>query len=177
MSYIATYVADWMHFIHSRPVHICSSAFLQEIKSDVVSLTKLEKKKKTNRQWAGSAPSKEEASLLNFAGDDQDEGKETPTGVLDALSLRSVEDVPEMQVANAPSSGSYWISMFEGLVGQKDLTSEDLSCTLKKMKDILLQRNVAEAVADQICVHVEHHLLGKKTGSFQSARRICLHHR
>lgn len=60
-------------------------------------------------------------------------------------------------------------SLFSRLTGSKTLTEEDLKPVLEAMKQRLMQKNVAMAIAEKVCEGVGEGLVGKKIGSFQSA--------
>ncbi|EER29946.1 signal recognition particle protein, putative [Coccidioides posadasii C735 delta SOWgp] len=79
----------------------------------------------------------------------------------------------EKAKSNTPSgmvsSGLGAISgLFRNVVGGKVLTKADLEKPIKAMEDHLLKKNVAREAALRLCEGVEHELVGKKTGSFQS---------
>ena len=57
---------------------------------------------------------------------------------------------------------------FRNIIGGKTLTEQDLEKPLKAMEDHLVKKNVAREAALRLCKGVEHEMVGKKTGSFES---------
>ena len=61
-------------------------------------------------------------------------------------------------------------SIFKGLVGSKALTAEDLEPVISKLRDNLIDKNVASEVANSLCDSVSMKLEGSVTGTFQSVQ-------
>ena len=61
-------------------------------------------------------------------------------------------------------------SIFKGLVGSKALTAEDLEPVISKLRDNLIDKNVASEVANSLCDSVTMKLEGSVTGTFQSVQ-------
>ncbi|PIC37118.1 hypothetical protein B9Z55_015862 [Caenorhabditis nigoni] len=59
-----------------------------------------------------------------------------------------------------------WFGMLKGLVGEKKLTSEDLTPLVEKMRDNLIMKNVAAEPAEKICQSVVSKLEGKVVNNF-----------
>ncbi|KAF1759200.1 hypothetical protein GCK72_015661 [Caenorhabditis remanei] len=59
-----------------------------------------------------------------------------------------------------------WFSMIKGLVGEKKLTSDDLTPLIEKMRDNLIMKNVASEPAEKICQSVISKLEGKVVNNF-----------
>jgi len=68
------------------------------------------------------------------------------------------------------SSSSRAMSFFNYLTGQKPLSEEDLTPVLIKMKEHLINKNVAADIATHLCDSVSKGLIGKKLGGFNSIR-------
>lgn len=73
-------------------------------------------------------------------------------------------DEPDNVLENKPVTGLW--KYFNNLTGQKPMSKADLEEALDKMKDHLIQKNVASEVAQVICDSVAENLVGKKTGTF-----------
>jgi len=58
-------------------------------------------------------------------------------------------------------------SFFKGLTGQKVLERSDLEAPLAKMKDLLIVKNVATDIAENLCESVLQSLVGKSISSFK----------
>ncbi len=70
---------------------------------------------------------------------------------------------------NTTKSGGLFSKLTSGLknyIGNKVLTEEDLEPTMKEFKNILMEKNVAKEIADNICSSVSKSLLNTKTQSF-----------
>lgn len=91
----------------------------------------------------------------------------------------SEDDEEEEEVAvsrtNAASSTASkmggMFSVFRGLVGNKALTKEDLEPAVSKLRDNLIDKNVAAEVANKLCESVSLKLEGSVMGTFQSLTR------
>jgi len=68
------------------------------------------------------------------------------------------------------ASGGGMFSIFKGLVGSKALTAEDLEPVISKLRDNLIDKNVASEVANSLCDSVTMKLEGSVTGTFQSVQ-------
>jgi len=62
-------------------------------------------------------------------------------------------------------TGSVW-GFFKGLVGQKELTEEDLKPVAQSFTDLLIRKNVASDIAEKLVDSVVASLVGKKVGTF-----------
>jgi signal recognition particle receptor subunit alpha len=62
--------------------------------------------------------------------------------------------------------GSFVNRLSMRVVGKESLSSEDLAPALEDMKRRLMERNVAEEIAVQVCNSVAQSLEGKKLSSF-----------
>lgn len=86
-------------------------------------------------------------------GDDEDEDEE-----FEAAKIASKKDVP--------ATGGVF-SFFKSITGQKELADKDLEPVMSKMKDHLVNKNVAAEIAGTLCESVQRSLVGKKLGSFK----------
>ncbi|RUP45698.1 SRP54-type protein [Jimgerdemannia flammicorona] len=59
-------------------------------------------------------------------------------------------------------------SFFKSITGQKELTAKDLEPVMARMKEHLVNKNVAAEIAGTLCESVQRSLVGKKLGSFKS---------
>lgn len=73
--------------------------------------------------------------------------------------------------ANSSSRLGGMFSVFRGLVGNKALTKEDLEPAVSKLRDNLIDKNVAAEVANKLCESVSLKLEGSVMGTFQSLTR------
>uniref|UniRef100_A0A1I8BVB6 SRP54 domain-containing protein n=1 Tax=Meloidogyne hapla TaxID=6305 RepID=A0A1I8BVB6_MELHA len=65
-----------------------------------------------------------------------------------------------------------WFSAFKSLVGNKQLTADDIKPALEKMNEILITKNVASEPAQKICESVGAKLEGKVVGTFNRITSI-----
>jgi signal recognition particle receptor subunit alpha len=65
-----------------------------------------------------------------------------------------------------------WFSAFKSLVGNKQLTSQDIEPVMEKMKETLTSKNVASEPAEKICESVGAKLEGKVISSFSRITTI-----
>ncbi|KAG9318261.1 SRP54-type protein [Chiua virens] len=143
--------------------------------------TKLKTKTKSGRKWGDETPSESDMASLDFSSliDEASMGMRTKDGLYEvkdwdfgakddetndviARALRS--DVSKQPTSSLGSLGS----LFARLTGSKVLTEEDLKPVLEGMKQHLMKKNVAKAIADKVCEGVGENLVGKKVGSFQT---------
>ena len=73
---------------------------------------------------------------------------------------------------NANKKAGGWFSSFRSLVGNKQLSHEDLEPVLEKMKENLISKNVAAEPAEKICESVGAKLEGKIVGTFSRIASI-----
>uniref|UniRef100_A0A8R1DSJ3 SRP54 domain-containing protein n=1 Tax=Caenorhabditis japonica TaxID=281687 RepID=A0A8R1DSJ3_CAEJA len=87
-------------------------------------------------------------------------------GDLKALQESDDEDDDDADHDVVKQSSGGWFSMIKGLVGEKKLTSEDLTPLVEKMRDNLIMKNVASEPAEKICQSVVSKLEGKVVTNF-----------
>ncbi|KAI9091888.1 SRP54-type protein [Phlyctochytrium arcticum] len=76
-------------------------------------------------------------------------------------------DDDETDVTNEPKSVGVF-SFFKSLTSAKTLTNEDIDPAMAKMREHLIQKNVAADVADHLCDSVRLGLAGQSLGRFSS---------
>lgn len=95
-------------------------------------------------------------------------------GVIKDLEVESSDDdyedddEEEEVQQKSPKSSKGVFSMFRGLVGSKNLTSESMAPILEKLKDHLIAKNVAADIALKLCDSIAKKLEGKVIGTFES---------
>jgi signal recognition particle receptor subunit alpha len=60
------------------------------------------------------------------------------------------------------------MSFFKNMTGQKEMTAESLEPIMSKMKEHLINKNVAADIAQHLCDSVAKGLVGQSLGSFKS---------
>ena len=155
-------------------------------KSPALKPTKQDKSKKP-RTWdnAGSA---REASTLDYSKEGYDDSAEmnghklSEEAFCDKMEVgryrgnvkrietsesEEEEDEEEVQTTKKGQSKGYGMfSMFKTLVGQKNVTRENMQPILDKLKDHMIAKNVAADIADKLCESVAKKLEGKVLGTF-----------
>lgn len=87
--------------------------------------------------------------------------------------METLEEEEENQVLRESDKNNVgWFSSFRSLVGNKQLTSEDLEPVLERMKENLINKNVAAEPAQKICESVGQKLEGKVVGTFSRVASI-----
>lgn len=61
---------------------------------------------------------------------------------------------------------SFFDSVSKNVVGKNKIEKADLEPALKSMKQKLMERNVAEDIAERLCESVTTNLVGKKLAAF-----------
>ncbi|GBC03987.1 hypothetical protein RclHR1_05440005 [Rhizophagus clarus] len=160
--------------------------------SNVSSDDKKQVRKKTMRVWDDKL-TKEEMESLDYSGDKGDSDKSSsvnPQNLVDQNQLGQFQDgyyevqdlgqdddedefeedddYNETNDTSKNDSGSSILSFFKNITGQKEITEQDLVPVLAKMKEHLINKNVAADIAAHLCDSVARNLVGQKTGSFKS---------
>lgn len=94
----------------------------------------------------------------SFSSDDDEEYTK--------ISSRSLQ-------AKKPAASTGLLSFFKSMTGQKELTAENLEPVMNKMKEHLVNKNVAADIAQHLCDSVAKGLIGQTLGSFKSKEAIC----
>lgn len=76
------------------------------------------------------------------------------------------EEEEDQNPKKEQSKGYGMFNMFKGLVGQKNVTRENMQSILDKLKDHMIAKNVAADIADKLCESVANKLEGKVLGTF-----------
>lgn len=76
--------------------------------------------------------------------------------------------VKQSNGGSTSSSKKGVFSLFKGLVGSKNLTTEDMQPALDKLRDHLIGKNVASDIAYKLCDSVAVKLEGKVLGTFET---------
>ncbi|KAG0043819.1 hypothetical protein BGZ83_010996, partial [Gryganskiella cystojenkinii] len=79
------------------------------------------------------------------------------------ISARSLQ-------AKKPAATSGLMSFFKNMTGQKEMTAETLEPIMSKMKEHLVNKNVAADIAQHLCDSVAKGLIGQTLGSFKSVQ-------
>ncbi|KAG0332911.1 hypothetical protein BG004_001054 [Podila humilis] len=79
------------------------------------------------------------------------------------ISARSLQ-------AKQPAAKSGLMSFFKNMTGQKEITAESLEPIMAKMKEHLINKNVAADIAQHLCDSVAKGLVGQTLGSFKSVQ-------
>lgn len=121
---------------------------------------------KKKRDWGGKIDNAtmEELDLSTDKGQ-TNSGGVAPSSLSseEFTDLRDLTDPVGESTTPKAESTRIW-SYFERLTGQKEVSSEDLTNAMGRMRDHLIQKNVAAEVADVICASISETLVGKRTG-------------
>ncbi|KTW28154.1 hypothetical protein T552_02013 [Pneumocystis carinii B80] len=83
------------------------------------------------------------------------------------------DDNDETNGENDKKELHIWVlNIFTNLVKKRVLSLDDINPALTKMKELLLKKNIAKEVVDNICESVQNNLIGKNIGTFQSIHTI-----
>lgn len=99
-----------------------------------------------------------EASDDESYSDDESEEEYTK------ISARSLQ-------AKKPAAEGGLMSFFKSMTGQKEMTAENLEPIMSKMKEHLVNKNVAADIAQHLCDSVAKGLIGETLGNFKSKYR------
>eukprot|EP00088_Acartia_fossae_P032063 TRINITY_DN3287_c0_g1_i1.p1 TRINITY_DN3287_c0_g1~~TRINITY_DN3287_c0_g1_i1.p1 ORF type:complete len:647 (-),score=238.60 TRINITY_DN3287_c0_g1_i1:552-2492(-) len=87
-----------------------------------------------------------------------------------AAVIQDLQEDDIMESSDRAKKDGGMFSIFKGLVGSKVLTKEDLEPVIGKLKDNLIDKNVAAEVANKLCESVAMKLEGSVCGTFQSVQ-------
>ncbi|OZJ02870.1 hypothetical protein BZG36_04090 [Bifiguratus adelaidae] len=79
------------------------------------------------------------------------------------------ESEDEVRPSTSGTSKGGMFSFLRGITGQRELTPELLDPALAKMKEHLINKNVAADIAEQLCASAKSNLTGKSIRGFKSA--------
>lgn len=125
------------------------------------------------RSWGDKAV---DATELDYSNSTEQNGDCDFEALVDRKAMESIKkgsyEVPEMEdvQVKSPSSASSksWMSYLSSFASGKAVTEENLEPVIRKMKEQLVQKNVAKEVTDTICESVATALLGTRIGTFES---------
>jgi signal recognition particle receptor subunit alpha len=109
------------------------------------------------KQYVGEVP--QDSSVYEY--EEEQEEEEESAGEESAEEAESVSN-------QGKSSGLF--GFFKNLVGQKELTREDLEPILRQFKDQLMVKNVAADIVEELGESIVVTLVGKKLGSFTTIK-------
>merc|ERR1712062_35137 len=104
--------------------------------------------------------------------DDADKSKDdyvVPDGPVD---LESEDESSEIaaETVEAESKSTIW-NVFKNITGTKPLTQEDLEPAMDSLKKLLISKNVASGIVNEICKNVATKLEGQTCGTFNTVYR------
>jgi signal recognition particle receptor subunit alpha len=86
----------------------------------------------------------------------------------DNLNDDSFDEEEEVNTSKKTGLFSRLTSSLKNYIGNKVLTEEDLETTMKEFTSLLMEKNVAKEIAENLCSSVSKSLLNTKTQSFTS---------
>uniref|UniRef100_A0A915LJS7 SRP54-type proteins GTP-binding domain-containing protein n=1 Tax=Meloidogyne javanica TaxID=6303 RepID=A0A915LJS7_MELJA len=129
------------------------------------------KKGKKERKW-DLAGTQKDAQLLDYSAvDDVKNGGENNNVETSKIFDENKKFIGKLH-GDLPASNQGWFSAFKSLVGNKQLTADDIKPALEKMNEILITKNVASEPAQKICESVGAKLEGKVVGTFNRVTSI-----
>ncbi|KAF9432415.1 hypothetical protein BGZ76_010840 [Entomortierella beljakovae] len=163
------------------------------VASPVIGSDEPKKKAKEGRKWDGKISAKD-AKSLDYSNSDATDvvnadhlvdqsgmGQLSKDGTYNVADLEASEDdsyssdesdeeftkiSSRSLQAKKPTTG--FMSFFKNMTGQKEITSENLQPIMGKMKEHLVNKNVAADIAQHLCDSVAKGLEGQTLGSFKS---------
>ncbi|KAF9914185.1 hypothetical protein BX616_008789 [Lobosporangium transversale] len=157
------------------------------------------KKVKEGRKWDGKISAKD-AKSLDYSNSDISEvvktdrlvdqsgmGQHSKDGTYSVADLEASDDA-EDSYSSDDSDGGYTkisgrslqakkpvasnglLSFFKNMTGQKEMTEESLEPIMRKMKEHLINKNVAADIAQHLCDSIAKGLVGQTLGSFKSVQ-------
>ncbi|KAG0207993.1 hypothetical protein BGX28_000937 [Mortierella sp. GBA30] len=100
---------------------------------------------------------------LEASEDDESYSDDESEGEYTKISARSLQ-------AKKPAAASGLMSFFKNMTGQKEMTDESLEPIMSKMKEHLINKNVAADIAQHLCDSVAKGLVGQTLGNFKSVQ-------
>ncbi|KAF9083889.1 hypothetical protein BGX23_011027 [Mortierella sp. AD031] len=101
---------------------------------------------------------------LELSDDDESYSDDESEEEYTKISARS------LQAKKPTAASSGLLSFFKNMTGQKELTAESLEPIMSKMKEHLINKNVAADIAQHLCDSVAKGLVGQTLGSFKSVQ-------
>ncbi|KAG0244142.1 SRP54-type protein [Mortierella sp. GBAus27b] len=166
------------------------------VQSPVMGSDMPKKKAKEGRKWDGQISAKDAAELdyskSNASGafntdhlvDRDGMGQHGRDGVYSVADLDASDDEESysseedeeyarissrtLQPKKSAATSTGLMSFFKNMTGQRELTAENLEPIMNKMKEHLINKNVAAEIAQHLCDSVAKGLIGQTLGSFKS---------
>lgn len=132
------------------------------------------KKKKEERVWDDAPKTIDDKTIQKY-----DHSKDAPNQDNDVKKIKdqflgpadpdNLDDNEFDEVQNATKSSgifSKFTSTLKNYIGNKVLTEEDLQPVMEQLVSLLMEKNVAKEIAENLCISVKKGLLNTKTNSF-----------
>ncbi|EMR09695.1 hypothetical protein PNEG_01882 [Pneumocystis murina B123] len=117
-------------------------------------------------------PEKSSVSIQNDILDLSKENLSSKNGKV--FFIKEIDDDNDgINGKNDKKEPNTWVlNIFTNLVKKRVLSLDEINPALTKMKELLLKKNIAKGVVDNICESVQNNLIGKNVGTFQSIHTI-----
>ncbi|KAF9942853.1 hypothetical protein BGZ75_009970 [Mortierella antarctica] len=169
------------------------------VASPVIGSDDTKKKSKEGRKWDGKISAKD-AKSLDYSNSDMSDvvmadhlvdqrgmGQLSKDGTYNVADLEASDDeesysddeseeeytkisARSLQAKKPAAASSGLMSFFKNMTGQKEMTEESLEPIMSKMKEHLINKNVAADIAQHLCDSVAKGLVGQTLGSFKSVQ-------
>lgn len=135
------------------------------------------KKTKQKTEWENQKYSESAAKGLNMnKGEENNDEVQAATQKYMTTKKVNLDDDDDVDTdkykVKESSNKSGFFSFFSSLVQGKELTSDVLEPVLKKLSDLLVQKNVSAEIAGKISESVGASLAGQKVGTFASVTNL-----
>lgn len=102
----------------------------------------------------------------DYSEEEEEEEEEVPVIKKGKIQAQPSRTNATAKTTTKKTSGVF--SLFKGLVGSKNLSTEDMQPALDKLRDHLIGKNVASDIAYKLCDSVAAKLEGKVLGTFET---------
>ena len=149
-------------------------------KKDAGDSEKGKKKKDTVWNHGNQKVTKEAMASLDRSQNKGEESGEVSEAVLEAMRKEFIDedadDIDSVEDTDASwSFGSSRLGSFlKRISGNQTLTEEDLEPVLKDVHIMLVGKNVASEVADDLCNSISTSLVGQNLGSFDRVKKVVM---
>jgi signal recognition particle receptor subunit alpha len=126
--------------------------------------------KREPRKWDDSI-SASDAAELEIVKRDSNEQVDEEEIEIGRFNLDNLYETLAKEEKKKESKSRIW-GFLEKLTGQAEMTEEMLAPVLANFKQHLIEKNVAQFIADELCASVEKSLLGKRPGTFNGVQAI-----
>ncbi|KAK3812387.1 MAG: SRP54-type protein [Linnemannia elongata] len=167
--------------------------------SPIIGSDDSKKKAKEGRKWDGKISAKD-AKSLDYSNSDVSEvvnadhlvdqsklGQHGKDGTYNVADLEASDEdesysddeseeeytkisARSLQAKKPAAASSGLMSFFKNMTGQKEMTAETLEPIMSKMKEHLINKNVAADIAQHLCDSVAKGLVGQTLGNFKSVQ-------